>query len=150
MSSSEKRRRRGKNIVEGDEGNSFLNAFYLLVKADISLNLPSRAEVSVPGNNYIQIYERKNFISSVDRFVNRSNGNGNPEKRTLSGKEIRKLKILRNKLAVLWPEMEGYGIYWAIMEYLRVQDAPSLPPSPHSLSGSLWKRIRSFLIRCWS
>ena len=46
--------------------------------------------------------------------------------------------------------MEGYGIYWAIMEYLRVQDAPSLPPSPHSLSGSLWKRIRSFLIRCWS
>ena len=118
MSSSEKRRRRGKNIVEGDEGNSFLNAFYLLVKADISLNLPSRAEVSVPGNNYIQIYERKNFISSVDRFVNRSNGNGNPEKRTLSGKEIRKLKILRNKLAILWPEMGG------LLEKYRIKYKP--------------------------
>ena len=59
------------------------------------------------GNNYIKIYERKNFISSIARFVNRRNGNGNPEKRTLSGKEIRKLKILRNKLAVLWPEMGG-------------------------------------------
>ena len=59
------------------------------------------------GNNYIKIYERKNFISSIARFVKRRNGNGNPEKRTLSGKEIRKLKILRNKLAILWPEMGG-------------------------------------------
>ena len=72
----------------------------------------------MPGNNYIQIYERKNFISSVDRFVNRSNGNGNPEKRTLSGKEIRKLKILRNKLAILWPEMGG------LLEKYRIKYKP--------------------------
>lgn len=63
-------------------------------------------EAYVFSNNYIHTFfiKEKN-VSSVARFINRSNGNGNPEKRALSGKEIRKLKILRNKLAVLWPEM---------------------------------------------
>lgn len=66
----------------------------------------NQGEAYVPGNNYIHIFfmKEKN-VSSVARFINRSNGNGNPEKRALSGKEIRKLKILRNMLAVLWPEM---------------------------------------------
>ena len=36
----------------------------------------------------------------------------------LSGKEIRKLKILRNKLAILWPEMGG------LLEKYRIKYKP--------------------------
>ena len=109
----------------------------------LHFNLPSRAEASVPGNHYIQTNERKNIVSSVARFVDWSNGNGNPEKRTLSRKEIRRLKILRNKLAVLCPEISTVRMEFEILSIVCLFLIVS---SKKRMFGEMYKDLADILL----